>query len=306
VAGQITRFGVDLNGKRIDYNSPVEVGTVLAVIDPTVYKARVEQETAGLRRAQAELKLAEAKAKDQTPEVGKASLEGAKASVQQSQSALALAISNLDYTTITSPVKGVIIDRRVNVGQNVAAGGPNGSSLFLIAKDIKKMQVWASVNEADVARIRKGMEARFSVDAFPKETFKGTVSQIRMNAAMSKNFVTYTVVIAFENPDLKLMPYLTANLKFQGENHTKVLLVPNAALNWQPGLGQVAPEVHGVLAATNIPGNRGVVWVKTADGQHVRPVEVQIVARDNKMFEVSGKEVKEGMEIVVGEQPTAP
>jgi len=112
-------------------------------------------------------------------------------------------------------VKGVIIDRRVNVGQNVAPAGPNAASLFLIAKDLKEMQLWASVNEADIARIRKGMEARFTVDAFPKKTFKGTVSQIRLNAAMLHNVVTYNVVIDFENPDLRLVPYLTANLKFQ-------------------------------------------------------------------------------------------
>ena len=231
VAGQIVSLGLDprgatdpnFKGKTIDYNSPVEVNTVLAKIAPAVYKVRVDQEEAGLRRAQAELTLAIAKAKEQTPEVAKASLEAAKATLRQYESALALATANLDYTTIKSPVKGVIIDRRVNIGQNVS---PANLSLFLIAKDLKKMHAWAAVNEADVPRIRKGMEARFTVDAFPKETFKGTVSQIRMNAAVPQNVVVYTVVIGFDNPDLKLMPFLTANVEFQVEKRSNVLRRP--------------------------------------------------------------------------------
>jgi RND family efflux transporter MFP subunit len=311
VAGQIVSLGIDpraatdpnFKDKKIDYNSPVEVGTVLAKIDPTVYAARHEQEKAGLRRARAELQLAEAKAKQQTPEVAKASLEAAEATVQQSQSALAVARTNLDYTVITSPVKGVIIDRRVNVGQNVAPAGPNAPSLFLIAKDLKKMQIWASVNEADVARIRKGMEVRFTVDAFPKETFKGTVSQIRLNAAMVQNVVSYTVVIAFENPDLKLVPYLTANVQFQVEKRKNVLRVPNAALRWKPvpdlvGSNAAASEAQGANRSLS-PGP--ALWIKTPDGQHVQRIPINVGLSDGLLSEVSGPDVKEGMKVVIGE-----
>ena len=110
-----------------------------------------------------------------------------------------------------SPVKGVIIDRRVNVGQTVVSN-LNASSLFLIAKDLKNLQVWASVNEADIGRIRKGMKARFKVDAYPDETFDGEVAQIRLNATMTQNVVTYTVVLTTENKEMKLLPYMTASL----------------------------------------------------------------------------------------------
>jgi hypothetical protein len=123
-------------------------------------------------------------------------------------------LAHIDGTTIKSPVKGVIIARRVSVGQTVGPN-PNGPALFLIAKDTKKMQVWAQVNEADIGRIRKRMEARFTVAEFPKDIFKGTVAQIRRNATMTQNVATYTVVIDFENPDLKLKPYQAANVQFQ-------------------------------------------------------------------------------------------
>jgi HlyD family secretion protein len=312
VAGPIVSFGADprgatdpqFKGKSIDYNSPVDVNTVLAKIDATAYAARVEQEEAGLRRAAAELKLAKAKGKEQTPEVAKASLEVAKATLQQCQSALALAKRNLDYTTIKSPVKGVIIDRRVNVGQNVAATGPNSSGLFLIAKDLKKMQVWAMVNEADIARIRKGMEARFTVDVFPKETFKGTVLQIRMNAAVPQNVVVYTVVIGFDNPDLKLMPYLTANVTFQVEKRSNVLRVPNAALRWKPvpdlvGSHAATPDAQGAMRS---PPPGIALWIKTRDGQHVQRIPISVGLSDGLQSEVSGPDVKEGMEIVIGQK----
>jgi RND family efflux transporter MFP subunit len=224
LAGQIVSLGRDSAGKPIDYMSPVEPGTLLAQIDPTVYKARVDQEEAGVRRAQAEVALANAKVKGETAEVANASIQAATATLRQCESALALAKRNLAYTTIKSPVKGVIIDRRVNIGQNVVPD--NVSSLFLIAKDLKKMQIWAQVNEADVPRIRKGMAASFTVDAFPNETFHGTVSQVRLNAALMKNVVTYTVVVDFYNPDLKVMPYMTANVQFDVEPRRRAVVAP--------------------------------------------------------------------------------
>ena len=224
LAGQIVSLGRDSAGKPIDYMSPVEPGTLLAQIDPTVYKARVDQEEAGVRRAQAEVALANAKVKGETAEVANASIQAATATLRQCESALALAKTNLAYTTIKSPVKGVIIDRRVNIGQNVVP--TSVSSLFLIAKDLKKMQIWVQVNEADVPRIRKGMAATFTVDAFPNETFHGTVSQVRLNAALMKNVVTYTVVVDFDNPDLRLMPYMTADVQFDVEPRKRAVVAP--------------------------------------------------------------------------------
>jgi HlyD family secretion protein len=301
VAGPIIRFGDDprgakdanFKGKPVDYNTPVEKGTILAEIDPTPYKARVDQESAAMMRAKAELELARAKTKDQTPEVAKASMAAAEASLNHAKSVLDGANRDLANTIVKSPVAGVIIDRRVNVGQNVSVAGPNLPSLFLIAKDLKKMQVWASVAEADIARIHQGMEVRFTVDAFPKETFKALVSQIRLNAMMTQNIVTYTVVLDFENPDLKLMPYMTANLHFLIEKHENVLLVPNAALRWAP---------DGNRLSKPISWHQGhVVWEKSPDGNKVYPHEVKIGLTDGKMTEVSGPDIKEGLEVVIGE-----
>ncbi len=229
----------------------------------------------------------------------KAGVTGGEAAVEQAKIVLTRAETNLDFTTIISPVKGVIIDRRVNVGQNVAPGGP---SLFLIATDLGKLQVWPAVNEADIARIKNGMDVRFTVDAFPRETFKGKVAQIRLNAAMTQNVVTYTVVVACENPGRKLMPYMTANLEFIFETRPNVLRVPNAALRWKPSRPELA--VLGTPEAAKDAKDRlilGRLWVKEPDGQHVRPIEVQVGMTDGTRTEVSGPDVNEGTEVVVGE-----
>jgi HlyD family secretion protein len=140
-------------------------------------------------------------------------------------------------------VKGVIVDRRVNIGQTVVAS-LNAPSLFLIAKDLRRMQVWASVNEADIGKIHAGLPVSFTVDTWPNEVFRGTVNQIRFNATMTQNVVTYTVVIDTDNSNLKLYPYLTANVNFEVEKHPDVLMVPNAALRWTPKPTQVAPDVR--------------------------------------------------------------
>ena len=169
-----------------------------------------------------------------------------RASIDQAQAALTLAETNLGYTIIKSPVQGVIIDRRVNIGQTVVAS-LNAPSLFLIAKDLARMQVWASVNEADIGRIRNrpDMPVRFTVDAYPGEMFRGTVDQVRLNATMTQNVVTYTVVVATDNMDLRLMPYLTANLQFEVEERQNVLQVPAAALRWRPRLPTCGPTCAG-------------------------------------------------------------
>src|SRR5262249_12654673 len=153
--------------------------------------------------------------------------------LSRSEAMLREAQVNLGYTQIRSPVDGVIVDRRVNVGQTVVAG-LNAPSLFLIAKDLTKLQVWASVNEADIGNIHAGQSVRFTVDAYPKETFVGQVAQIRLNASMTQNVVTYTVVISTDNSQGKLLPYMTANLQFEVDRRHDVLLVPNAALRWKP------------------------------------------------------------------------
>src|SRR5262249_7938018 len=153
--------------------------------------------------------------------VADAAIEQAKANTLVSQAAVDKAQRNLDFCTIKSPVDGVIIDRRVNIGQTVVAS-LNAPSLFLIAKDLTKMQVWVAVNEADVGRIKPGTPVTFTCDSFPGHEFSGTVVKVRLNAAMTQNVVTYTVEIETENPDQVLLPYLTANVRFILANESKV------------------------------------------------------------------------------------
>ncbi|MDP2758122.1 MAG: efflux RND transporter periplasmic adaptor subunit, partial [Desulfurivibrionaceae bacterium] len=218
VAGRIVSFGKDAKGKTVDYGSVVEAGTVLARIDDSLYGADVAQaeaqllsSKAGLQKAKADLNQAEQNWKraqvlgssqalsqatyesyESAQKTALAQVAVSEASIRQAEAALARAQRNLGYCTITSPVKGIIIDRRVNTGQTVVAS-LNAPSLFLLAKDLTRIQVWVAVNEADIGRIHPGLPVTFMVDAFPGETFRGEVGKIRLNAAMTQNVVTYTV-----------------------------------------------------------------------------------------------------------------
>ncbi len=256
-------------------------------------------------------------------EAAKAAVATAGASLEQSRADLEWAKTELARTIIKSPVKGVVLDRRVNVGQYVSP--EKSPSLFLIAKDLKKLQIWASVNEADIGRIYKGMAADFTVDGIEAakgtvpfslrenrdspQTFKGKVAEIRLNAALTQNIVTYTVVITIEKPDPRLLPYMTANLRFQVESQHDVLRVPNAALRWKPRPEQTLPATPtGPSADTTnpfVPQLRGVLptlYVIDPDGKRVRPLSVQAGLTDGAVTEVSGPGVKEGLEVVVGER----
>jgi len=332
IMGRVVEFGRDPKdpSKFVDYGSVVEEGTVLARIDPTPYEATLEQAEAALQRAKAELLQLEAKYEQAEKEwrraetlrsknaiaetdydtivanhkAAKANLEVGKANVRQQEAAVRVAKTNLGYTTIVSPVRGVILDRRVNIGQTVVAS-LNAPSLFLIAKDLRRMQVWASVNEADIGRVRVDMPVRFTVDAYPGELFHGKVSQIRLNATMTQNIVTYTVVITTDNKDGKLLPYLTANVQFEVAERKNVLLTPNAALRWKPQPTQIDPTIgSSSSAAKHSQGQeQEVVWVEGGGGL-VRPVEVQVGLTDGVMTEISGQEIQEGMLVIVGEETT--
>ena len=245
-------------------------------------------------------------------EIAQANLAVARAAVAQAQAALNRAQRNLGYCTIKSPVKGVIIDRRVNIGQTVVAS-LNAPSLFLIAKDLKRIQVWVSVNEADIGNIHPGQPVTFTVDAFPGQMFHGQVGKVRLNASMTQNVVTYTVEVNTDNADGKLLPYLTANVQFITGRRENVLTVPNAALRWVPRADQIAPEfartTDGERAPESgfhrqhrrIPPKRNeTLWV--AQGNFVRPVKVKTGLTDGTLTEVEGADLSEGMNVVVGEQ----
>jgi len=363
VAGQILSFGRDADGRTVDYGSKVTEGTVLAKIDESLYAeesaqaaAQVQGARANLQRAEADLQqlnarlhqaerdwqraeklgpseaLAEAsydayQAAYQTAvanvAIGKAAILQARAGLTQALAVLRRAQRNLGYCTITSPVSGVIIDRRVNIGQTVVAS-LNAPSLFLIAKDLTRMQVWVAVNEADIGKIQQGQPVTFTVDAFPGETFQGQVAKIRLNASMTQNVVTYTVEIATDNRSERLLPYLSANVQFELNRRSDVLLVPTAALRWRPSSAQGAPQFQETVAA-NVAQNvssdgprpnhsktgrvrddtakRGVLWIQ--DGEQLRPLEVRLGLTDGSMTEVAGDHLAEGLKIVTGQQSRA-
>ena len=154
-----------------------------------------------------------------------AAIEQAKAAIKQSQAAVDLAQRNVDYCTITSPVDGEVIDRRVNIGQTVVSS-LSASSLFLIAKDLTRMTIWVSVNEADIGSIHIDQPVTFTVDARTGKTFRGTVTKVRFDAIMTQNVVTYPVEVLAMNPDGLLYPYMTTNVKFELDKRTNVLKRP--------------------------------------------------------------------------------
>jgi HlyD family secretion protein len=349
VAGQIESFGKDANGNSIDYRSPVEPNMVLARIDATVYKADVDVAQAQLEQAKTnilkgEADLAQAKSKlmqtehnwNRAQTVGpsdalsqndydmyQADYESAKASVALANSEIAQAkdgvplaqaeldkaTRNLQFCTIVSPVKGVILDRRVNVGQTVVSS-LNTPSLFLIGKDMTKMQIWASVNEADIGRIIPGAPVTFTCDTFPDKVFEAKVGKVRWNPTMNQNVVLYTVEVDVDNSSKVLIPYLTAKLQFEVAKDTDALLVPNLALRWVPATAaQVSPEARSKFKqADDTPApagdalhkaRRATVWVK--DGNFVRPVDVKVGVTDRVNTAVFGDDLKEGDQIVTGD-----
>jgi HlyD family secretion protein len=311
VAGIVDYFGKDKDGNSIDYGSVVEEGTVLAKIDDSLYAADVALATAQLQDANAKQYQAErdwSRAQKLGPsealaessyDAYKSAYETAKANVALSRATLDRAKRNFDYCTIKSPVKGVIIDRRVNIGQTVVSS-LNAPSLFLIAKDLKRMQVWVSVNETDIGHIQP---VNFTIDAFPGEIFRGEVGKIRLNATMTQNVVTYTVEVITDNSSGKLFPYLTANAQFVVSDNNNVLLVPNAALRWTPNTQEVAPEFRTAsekATGINQGSSDGVVWVQ--QGNYVRPISVRLGPTDGTKTEVQGDEIKEGMKVITGQQ----
>jgi HlyD family secretion protein len=339
----------------VDYRSEVEAGAVLARIDPSLYQATVDQATANMHQAEANVQLAKANLLSMNSKLeqtkrdwervqkleptralsatdydtaknawetasatvpgGEAALEASKRAVEVARATLKTAQINLDYCTIKSPVKGVIIDRRVNIGQTVVSS-LSAPSLFLLAKDLRRIQAWTAVNEADIGHLHNGQSATFSVDAYPGQRFKGEVLQIRLNATTTQNVTTYLVVVSTDNSDGKLFPYMTASVDFEIARIPDALRVPNAALRWAPASPQqVAPDARAdyakaLKAAAGVNGGgaasakkeaqeRGRVWVE--DGAFVRPLKVHIGLTDGVMTQIIDGDLKEGTPVVVGE-----
>jgi HlyD family secretion protein len=339
----------------VDFNDNVEKGDLLAIIDPLLYDANVARDRAALATQQASVKRAEhllkqaindeKRADDLRKENPKflsdtewdqfvynrksleAQLDVNKANVEQAQANLKNSEINLAYTEIRSPEDGIIIDRKVDPGQTVASAFQT-PDLFVVAPDMKKIFVFANVDEADIGLIRDAKESkqpvRFTVDAYPDALFSGTIYQVRQSSTTTQNVVTYPVVIAVDNPDLKLMPGMTASISFQLREKDKILRVPNAALRFFPAREQVRPEDLQLLdnrapaageadeqlektrSADEKADSRGKrhhrhVWV--VDGEYLKAIEVVTGISDNRFTEVISGELREGDKVVTGILP---
>ena len=329
VSGEIISFGKDKNGREVDYGSEIREGDVIALIDDQIQQsnflsanAKLSAARASQAQAKANLVVAQANLRqaqrdwDRAKRLGasealsqaaydsylsvweiataqidvrKAEILQADANVIQAEAAMKEAKRNLEYCVIKAPVNGVVIDRKVNVGQTVVSS-MSASSLFSIAKDLRRMQVWASVNEADIGGIRAGQPVTFTVDAFPGEKFTGTVEKIRLNATMSQNVVTYVVEVVTDNSSMRLLPYLSANLNFEVERKNKALSVPNAAIRF-------SPDSNFIAEGETISEEDDYVWVKS-DEDKIRPIKVRVVLSDGAWTAIESPEIKDGMEIV--------
>ncbi|MDO9220383.1 MAG: efflux RND transporter periplasmic adaptor subunit, partial [Thiobacillus sp.] len=277
----LVNVGTQVSGtvRRIeaDFNQQVKAGQILAELDPALFQAALAQSSANLTNAQAQLELAQANAvRMQTlfrqEYVSRQELDQALAARAQAAAQVRVARAqvtrdqtNLGFTVIRSPVDGTVINRQVDVGQTVAASFQT-PTLFLIGKDLTQMQIDSTVSEADIGLVKVGQPVKFLVDAFPDAEYSGAVKQVRLNATTEQNVVTYNVVVNVANPDLALMPGMTANLRVEVETRPNVLRVPTAALRYRPktdnGSGD-ASKPRGAAVHVLVDGKPVRVAVKT-------------------------------------------
>ncbi len=228
-----------------DFNSQVKKGDLLAELDPTPFEEKVNAAQAGLEKANVEMRNTrialerqkalkkEGLAPQADFDAAQANYDSARASVQQASAALKQTETDLKYTKIVAPIDGVVVARQYDVGQTVAASF-QAPTLFTIAQDLTKMQVAADVSESDIGTVKVGQPVRFTVDAYPDRNFRGKVSQIRLNATVNQNVVTYPVIVAVDNPDLMLRPTMTANVSIEVARVRDAVRIPNAALRFRP------------------------------------------------------------------------
>jgi HlyD family secretion protein len=297
-----------------DYNTQVRKGQVCAEIDPRPYQTVVDQARANLAVAKAQLEKDKAQLGYaaasfdraarlvQTHAISQDSYDNAKsaydqakaqiifdeATIQQRQSALDAAQVNLDYTRIISPVDGTVVSRNVTMGQTVAASFQT-PTLFLIATDLTKMTVDTNVSESDIGSIVPGNRATFTVDAFPRRTFRGIVRQVRQSPQTVQNVVTYDVVVAVDNSDHALKPGMTASTRVVVDERSDVLRVPNQALRYVPG---------GLAGARQ--RDRARIWVLRED----QPVSIPVTTglEDDSFTEIISGELKPDDQVITAER----
>jgi HlyD family secretion protein len=339
----------------VDFNQEVEEDELLATIDARIYEASVARDRAFLATTKAEVDRAQAQLQQAINNVARAlslqeenedfisdqeldqlkfsrvaleaALEVAKASIDQAQANLDNSLANLGYTEIRSPVSGMIIDRKIDPGQTLAAQFQT-PELFVVAPNMReKMHIYASVDEADIGLIRSAQEAgrpvHFTVDAYRDDLFEGVVEEIRFSSTELQNVVTYPVIVAAPNPDLKLLPGMTASISFRVDESEDVIRIPNAALRFYPDVKHVRKEDRKLLegkdweqesdqnddaamsaiekAAARKKRNRRHVWV--VDGEFLRAIEVETGLSDSKYSELVSGDLKEGQKLVTGIEP---
>jgi HlyD family secretion protein len=307
-----------------DFNTPVKKGQLIAQIEPSLFKAAVEQgranyeaAKAGYDKAIANRSLAERSyaralalfeqnlaavadvdAAEASAGASRADVESSAAAIVQARAALDQAQLNLSYTRILSPIGGIVISRNIDVGQTVAASF-QAPTLFTIAQDLTKMEVDTNVAEGDVGKIREKMVATFTVDAFPTRTFHGVVRQVRDNATTLQNVVTYDAVIDVDNSDLALRPTMTANVTFVYATEADVVRVPNAALRFKPDPATVAVMTAGAGASAaqeDLAVDQRVLWTLT--GSRAAPHVVRVGITDGMLTQLTEGDVRAGDRVV--------
>lgn len=295
----------------VDFNSQVRAGQLIALIDPSVLQLTLRESEASLAVYQATVTSAQASLADAERKLARnrelfsrkliarsevdtsetdvamkrASLQEARSRVVQGRAAVERARTNLNYTRITSPVNGVVIDRKVDAGQTVASGYQT-PTLFKVAEDLTRMQIETKVDEADIGAVKEGQSVTFRVDAFPDEIFSGKVVQVRIAPSTTDNVVTYTVIIHVDNPDLKLKPGMTANVSIETARANNVLRIPVAALRFTPpeGLLDTISFDRSILTQKKTL-NTGTLWPER-EGIMMRPIQVETGITDNRYVEL--------------------
>ena len=289
--------GSQVSGKvsvlNADYNSPVKKGQLVAEIDPTIYLALLRQAEGELASAKADVTLKRQnleRKKILTPlratsqldlDQAVSELAQAEATVVIKQASLESAQANLDYCKITAPVDGIVIARKVDLGQTVNAA-MSTPVLFTVAQDITKMNISASVSEADIGQVREGQSVEFTVDAFPDEVFQGKVTQVRKSPTTTQNVVTYETIITVDNPEQKLFPGMTADVSILVAQRTNALKIPNTALRYTPPESAKFEQKPPVKLARN----QRLVYSQGSDPIKLKPVILKVGITDGAETEV--------------------
>lgn len=294
----------------VDYNSQVKKGQLLAQIDPRNFQASVEQNTAQVQNAEANMAKIQAVtemsrktyvryknlykknfiAKSELDQAesdylsNKAQIASAAAQISQARANLATAKTNLGYTKIIAPVDGTIIARKIDIGQSVAASF-QAPELFTIAQDLTKMQIEVSVSEADIGKVAVGQEVTYTLDGYQDSVFKGKVTQVRISPTTVSNVVTYTVIVEVDNEDLKLIPGMTANVSIITHKSENVLCAPSIALKYNPNTDGTRYKNQGI-------------WILS--DKKPKRVNIETGASDDTNIEIKSKELHEGDKIITG------